>query len=56
MPGEVLLDVRRNNFSKIVIRYWKGLPRVMVESPSLQTSKKRVDVALRDIVGMLGVG
>lgn len=50
MPGEILVDIRRNNFSKRVIRYWKGLPRVVVESPSLEVSKKDVDVALQDMV------
>lgn len=44
------MDIRRNNFSKRVIRYWKGLPRVVVESPSLEVSKKDVDVALQDMV------
>lgn len=44
------MDIRRNNFSKRVIRYWKGLLRVVVESPSLEVSKKDVDVALQDMV------
>jgi len=44
------VDIRRNNFSKRVIRYWKGLPRVVVESPSLEVSKKDVDVALQAMV------
>jgi len=32
------------------MRYWKRLPREVVDSPSLEVFKKRVDVALRDMV------
>ena len=52
--GRFRLGSRKSFFPERVARQWHRLHRE--ESPSLEVFKNRVDVALRDTVGMVGVG
>ena len=44
------LGISKNFFSERVAVHWDRLPRKVLESPSLEVCKERVDASLRDRV------
>ena len=45
------MDIRKKFFTIMVVRHWNShLPREVVDAPSLETFKVRLDMALSNLV------
>ncbi|KFO73449.1 hypothetical protein N303_03300, partial [Cuculus canorus] len=44
------LDIRRKFFTVRVVKHWNRLPREVVEAPTLETFKARLDGALSNLM------
>ena len=48
--GRFRLDIRRKFFTQRVVMHWNRLPKEVVDAPSLEAFKARLDVALGSLV------
>ncbi|KFQ05872.1 hypothetical protein N330_10053, partial [Leptosomus discolor] len=48
--GRFRLDIRKKFFTLRVVRHWKRLPKEVVDAPSLEVFKTRLDGALSNLV------
>ena len=48
--GRFRLDIRKKFFTMRVVRHWNRLPRELVDAPSLEVFKARLDGALSNLV------
>ena len=50
LDGWFKLDIRRRFFTQKVVTHWNNFPREVVDAPSLEAFKARLDVALGSLV------
>ena len=48
--GRFRLDIRGKFFTKRMVMHWNRLPKEVVDSPTLEAFKARLDVALGSLV------
>jgi len=48
--GRFRLDIRKRFFTMRAVKHWNGLSREVVEVPSLETFKTRLDRALSNLI------
>ncbi|KFP22158.1 hypothetical protein Z169_11620, partial [Egretta garzetta] len=48
--GRFRLDIRKKFFTMKVVKHWNRLPREVMEAPSLEAFKARLDGALSNLI------
>ncbi|KFO82793.1 hypothetical protein N303_15258, partial [Cuculus canorus] len=48
--GRFRLDIRRKFFTRGVVRHWNRSPREVVDAPSMEAFKARLDGALGSLI------
>jgi len=51
--GRFRLDIRRKFFTQRVVKRWNRLPKEVVDAPSLEAFRTRLDVALGSLLWWL---